>query len=279
MYCRKQGRGHIHLVPCKGSEMCGSNLYDGARHETVKYGPDVDVPKDEMTHETYWQYVRFADPCTKEEGIEFGLCNHYCKSEEHNSEEKASKKSYCIENLWHEPITKTGLQMNSAGYVTDDGHHFGCDQSNNVPYHVIFVIDKSGSMSTSDISPTMTKFNSHNCRLGCVYEAILRFIQARLRIVCDDSISIILFDRSATVAVEIQDMEEGAVDSLLQYPAAGQTTYSSGLDAAQKLMMKASRNPKVDMKKPVVIFLSDGENNGGEDPVHYVNKMKRQEPR
>ncbi|GLJ34388.1 hypothetical protein SUGI_0691360 [Cryptomeria japonica] len=279
MYCRKQGRGHIHLVPCKGFEICASNLYDGARHETVKYGPDVDVPKDEMTHETYWEYVRFVDPCTKEEGIEFGLCNHYCQSEEHNSEEKASKNSYCTENLWHEPISKTGQRMNSAGYVTDDGHHFSCDHSNNVPYHVVFVIDKSGSMSCSDISPTMAKFNNHDCRLGCVYEAILRFIQARLRTVCEDSISVVLFDTSARVAVGIQDMEEVVVDLLLQYRASGGTTYSSGLDAAQKLMMKATRDLKEDMKTPVVIFLSDGENNGGEDPVSFVNRMKRQEPK
>lgn len=54
MYCKKQGWGHIHLVSCKGSGMCTSNLYDGARHETMKYGSDVDIHKDELTHETYW---------------------------------------------------------------------------------------------------------------------------------------------------------------------------------------------------------------------------------
>ncbi|GLJ30453.1 hypothetical protein SUGI_0602770 [Cryptomeria japonica] len=83
MYCKKQGRGHIHLVTCPGSGRCTGNLYDGSRHETVKYGPDVDVPKDEMTHGTYWQYVRFVDRCTEEEREEFDRCNHYCKSEGH----------------------------------------------------------------------------------------------------------------------------------------------------------------------------------------------------
>ncbi|KAH9289231.1 hypothetical protein KI387_033348 [Taxus chinensis] len=278
MYCRKQGRGHIHLIPCPESK-CTANLYDGSRHETVKYGPDVVVPKDEMTHETYWKYVRFVDPCSKEEGQEFGLCNHYCKSEDHYSETKDSTKSYCTEQLWHKPITRTGQQENSAGYVTDDGHHFACDHSNNVPHHVIFVIDKSGSMSTSDITPTMAMFYNHDCRLGCVYEAILRFIQARLRTVCEDYISVVLFDNAATIAVEIQAMQEGVINCLLQYCADGVTTYSSGLDAAEKLMMKAARDPDVDMKKPVVIFLSDGENNGGTDPLVCVDKMKRQEPK
>ncbi|KAH9330765.1 hypothetical protein KI387_002873, partial [Taxus chinensis] len=55
-------------------------------HETMKYGPDVDIAKDEMTHETYWQYVRFIDPYTEEEQEEFGHCNHYYKYEEHETE-------------------------------------------------------------------------------------------------------------------------------------------------------------------------------------------------
>lgn len=176
------------------------------------------------------------------------MCNLYCTSEEHNSIEKASKKSYCIENLWHKFIPKIGKRMNSITYVTDDGHQFSYDHYNNVPYHVLFVIDKSGSMSNSNIIPTMTKFNNHDCRTGCVYEDILRFIQARLRIVCEDSISVVLFDTSTMVAVQIKDMEEDVVDSLFQYRASGGTTYSSGLDATQKLMMKATRNLKEDTK-------------------------------
>ena len=62
--------------------MCASKFYDAARHETLKYGRDFNVAKDEMSHETYGEYVRFLDPCTKEEGNEFGLCNDYCKLEE-----------------------------------------------------------------------------------------------------------------------------------------------------------------------------------------------------
>ncbi|KAH9289251.1 hypothetical protein KI387_033368 [Taxus chinensis] len=116
---------------------------------------------------------RFVDPCSKEKGQEFGLCNHYCKSEDHNAETKDSTKSYCTEQLWHKPITRTGQQGNSAG-------------------------------------------------LGCVYEAILRFIQARLRTVCEDSISVVLFDKAATIAVEKQTMEEGVINCLLQYRAAGE---------------------------------------------------------
>ncbi|KAH9289235.1 hypothetical protein KI387_033352, partial [Taxus chinensis] len=138
---------------------------------------------------------------------------------------------------------------------------------------------ESGSMQSSDISPTMAKFSNHNSRLGCVYEAILRFIQARLRTVSDDSVSVVLFDDTATMAVEMGDMEEGVVDRLLQHYPCGGTTYSAGLDGAEKILMKGARHHTVDVKKPVVVFLSDGGNNGGGDPLYYVDKMKRQEPR
>lgn len=35
----------------------------------------------------------------------------------------------------------------------------------------------------------------------------------------------------------------------------------------------------MNVKKPVVIFLSDGGNNRGGDPFYYVDKMKRADPR
>lgn len=38
MHCKKKGE-----------------LYDGYRHETRKYGPDLDVSNDEMTLGTYWK--------------------------------------------------------------------------------------------------------------------------------------------------------------------------------------------------------------------------------
>jgi hypothetical protein len=282
MHCKKQGRGHIHLVPCP--ENCTSKLYDGSRHETRKYGPDLDVPKDEMSHETYWKYIRFVDPCTEEEQNEFGLCNHYCRSEEHEdlSDKKAgaAQKSYCTEKLWHAPIKRTGLNVSSAGYITDDGHHFGCDHSKNVPHHVIFVIDKSGSMGSTDIKPTLSMFSpSHDFRLGCVFEAIIRFIRTRLRTVSDDSVSVVLFDCSSVIAIEMKEMREEVVNSLLAYDADGGTTYSSGLELAERVMIKASNDPTTDHKRPMIVFLSDGGNNGGGDPLYYVNRMKQQEPR
>ncbi|GLJ41173.1 hypothetical protein SUGI_0852460 [Cryptomeria japonica] len=223
-----------------GSGRCSDNLYDGSRHETMKYGPDVDVPKDEMTHGTYWQYVKFVDPYTEEEREEFDRCNHYCKSEGHETKSGTFDRSYCTKNLWNPPIKSTGQNLSSRGYLTDDGHHYRYDHSMNVPHHVIFIIDRSSSMGDRDISPTMAMFNNHSCRLGCVYEVFLRFIQVHLKTISDDSVSVVLFDASAKVVVEMEDMQEGVVNRLLQYFPGRGTNYSSTLDAAEKLLVKGT---------------------------------------
>ncbi|GLJ33820.1 hypothetical protein SUGI_0679970 [Cryptomeria japonica] len=134
-------------------------------------------------------------------------------------------------------------------------------------------------METSDCVPTMVKFDAHKYRLGCVYEDILRFMAVRLKTVSDDSMSVVLFDESAIVAIEMEDMKESVVDRLLPYRPGAATTYSSGLDAAEKILIKGSRHPSVSVKNPVAIFLSDGGNNGGGDPLYYVGRMKIAEPR
>ncbi|GLJ34396.1 hypothetical protein SUGI_0691530 [Cryptomeria japonica] len=242
MFCRKQGRGHIHLIPCPKTSnhrymMCTSNLYDGSRHATAKYGPD---PKDEMTRDTYWKYVRFVDPCTEEERQEFNKCNHLCKSEEHNAD--SGEKSYCTEQLWHKPIERTRQNVSSTTYVTVDGHRFACRHSANVPHHAIFT-----------------------------------FIGIRLTTVPDDSVSVVLFNQSATIAVQMQDMEESVVECLLPYNPSGSTNFSSGLECGENILIKSKGD--VNMKIPVVVFLSDGGNNGRRNPVDCVENMKRQEPR
>ena len=223
--------------------------------------------------------MRFEDPCTEEDRKEFALCNHLCRSDEHNEIDGHSSRSYCTEKLWHAPVKRTSSMAPSAGHITADGHVFVCDHSKNTPHHVVFVIDKSGSMSNHDIKPTMAKFTPrHNCRLGCVYEAIVRFIATRRRTTGDDSLSVVLFDNTAILALEMQEMKEDIVDRLLQYVATGGTSYSSGLKQAEEVICRGSNNPDMDKKKPTIIFLSDGGNNDRKDPVHFVTRLKKIEP-
>ncbi|MCO5576995.1 hypothetical protein L7F22_030816 [Adiantum nelumboides] len=158
MHCKARGRGHTHLAPCPekaGSGCCIEKLYDGARHliNTKCEGLDVKKPLDELTHETYWEYIRFVDPCEEAEKESFALCNHLCRSDEHNTENSHLGKPYCTEKLWHVPVPRAGaFQTGAGGYVTEDGHHFTCNHAKMSPHNVIFVMDKSGSMASGQCS-------------------------------------------------------------------------------------------------------------------------------
>ena len=57
-------------------------------------------------------------------------------------------------------MKSTTSMASSIGHITVDGHVFVYDYSKNLPHHVDFVIDKSVSMSSPDIKPTMAKFIS-----------------------------------------------------------------------------------------------------------------------
>ncbi|KAH7282158.1 hypothetical protein KP509_35G015400 [Ceratopteris richardii] len=288
MHCRARGRGHTHLIPCpevEGNGCCTGKLYDGARH--LSKGKcqllGVKTPLDEMTHDTYWEYISFVDPCEEDEREVFSLCNHVCLSEEHDSG-TTTEKSYCTEKLWHDPVPKaTSAHSGSGGYVTEDGHHFTCDHAKIAPHNVIFVMDKSGSMSSRDIVPTMAMFQSD--RLGCVFEAVLRFIRMRMQATTssgfhvEDTVSVVLFDTVGQLCVHTKPISESVVHNLLHYQAAGGTTYSSGLEVAGRILGESRGNPQLDGKAPVIIFLSDGGNNGGTDPVYEVHKMRMKDPR
>ncbi|KAL3698230.1 hypothetical protein R1sor_012306 [Riccia sorocarpa] len=287
MYCKAQGRGHVHLIPCpKGVDAklaCGG-VFDGCRHETCLYGPDFDVPKDEITHTAYWKYQRFEDPCSAEDRKEFDLCNHQCVSEEHvpptssntSAATAANHASFCTESLWHNPVAR-GDKRFATGYVTKDGHHFNCDHTKNVSSNVIFIIDRSGSMVQQDIRPSMVNFSSN--RLGCVYEAITRFIRTRSATMQEDVVSVILFHTSAQTVVQLEALRESIVDKLRKHGATGATIYSSGLLEAEKILKLSVQDVSLAPKSPTIIFLSDGGNNGGKDPLYHIRQMKALDPR
>lgn len=164
----------------------------------------------------------------------------------------------------------------SQGYVTSDGHRFLCDHSKNVANHVIFVIDRSGSMLSSDCRPTMVKFTqAHNNRLGCVYEAILRFIKTRMQSSLQDLVSVVLFNHTASIAFEGQPIAETLVDQLLTFKTDGGTVYSAGLDEVSSILQRSLQRAEMQNKTPVVIFLSDGGNIGGRDPTTCVKNLKQ----
>ncbi|KAH7438563.1 hypothetical protein KP509_04G020600 [Ceratopteris richardii] len=288
MYCRARGRGHTHLIPCpersgvypeERKVRCTEKVYDGAKHLTKKEQRDLGEkdPLDQMMHATYWEYIGFKDPCDKHEGKFFALCDHYCPSEEHND---AKEKSYCTETLWHNPVPRDTRMGSTRGYVSEDGHHFSCTHTTITPHNVIFVVDKSYSMDSGDIKPKLKMFPQN--RLGCVYDAMLRFITLRLqdsgRVREKDIMSVVLFGSDARIQVELKPISESLINDLPP-TTDGCTNYSSGLEKAELILDKSRQKPEHSSKTPVIIFLSDGENNDGSDPVSKVRGMKRKNSR
>lgn len=139
-------------------------------------------------------------------------------------------------------------------------------------FHVIFVIDRSGSMSSTDRhplanTPATTKIVRHsNNRLGAVYSALYSFWSARQAAVAvgsqasqarRDAYSVILFDHGVTTGVtnDFASSPDQLLDAVLRYDSGGGTNFTMALRSAQRVMEQHFSTERT----PVVIFLSDGE--------------------
>ena len=94
MFCKSQGQGHLHIVTCdsKEGQQCTHSKNDGRRHETIKYEPEPDIPKDELTHENFWNSIKFEDPCSTEEIELFKKCSYQCARDHDENKDKPEKE-------------------------------------------------------------------------------------------------------------------------------------------------------------------------------------------
>eukprot|EP01084_Bolivina_argentea_P204199 348687_1 len=193
MFCVRLGRGHIHLEKCtaKDSKAC-ENTERGQRHESKKYYPDPEIPKDEIRHSLYWAQKKWEDPCInlpKAIRDSFDKCNFACSHESHQEEEKKKKEvdlsKFCVEKLWHKP------------HKSSTGHRFTCSHPFGAA-HVVFICDISGSMSSSDGNDSKAQYpfiknaGRLDNRLGALYSAIYKFLDIRLQKGCADKVSAVM---------------------------------------------------------------------------------------
>ena len=92
-FCSALGRGHVHVLPCDPDrcDLHGPSPVDGRRHSRIAYTDGTEPPglgmrpKDELTHNAYYDALGFEDPFGEEQREQFALCGFACGSQAHDA--------------------------------------------------------------------------------------------------------------------------------------------------------------------------------------------------
>jgi hypothetical protein len=150
-------------------------------------------------------------------------------------------------------------------------------------FHVIFVIDRSGSMCQQDRQPLPNSAGidritpTANDRLGVVFAALYSFWIARQAAVDRntavgggrrDSYSLIFFNHEPSTSVEndFTSSPDELLTAALNFEADGGTDFTSALERAENVMT-THWSPE---RTPVMIFLSDGEDHVSDEAMYDV---------
>ncbi|CAE6371963.1 unnamed protein product [Rhizoctonia solani] len=298
LVCAAMGR-HAHIDYCRrDSEYCSNT---DCEHITKRIRPNPDREKDWISHATFWARSGFKDPYSREQQKEFSLCDVLCAGPEHEATAtSAASPSYCTLPMFHPPqhpgVTPTG-------YTSVDGHSFKCRHPSRLQqaYHIVFVIDGSGSMANTDRRPlpdmpiSARLISSCNNRYGAVLSALYGFWLSRDAVALlgatqtrQDAYSIVTFNHRATVNnVYFSDTQlltfsnlqtrvrndftssaDQLIAKLLSRPSGGVNAHAA-LTEAQSVIRTHWSNDRA----PVVIFLSDGECKVEDGPIYDLCRM------
>ncbi|KAG8904121.1 hypothetical protein FRB99_002205 [Tulasnella sp. 403] len=271
MVCKDIGR-HAHLDYCRTFSDFPAPTHEchdpDTEHIDYLMSPNPNRPKDWVSHRAFWARTGFRDPYSKEEQTTFSLCDARCPDPDHEAtESKAADPKYCTLPIFHAPSVRDRSMVDDGAYVSLDGHRFPCKDPISRPlYHVIFVIDKSGSMSYDDQQPLINhpmitvNRNLQRNRFGAILSGLWTFLNSRIPTnanVPRDSYSVVAFDRTAYVYVE-NDSSAGPhelLQPLLDITPSHGTNFDEALREASSLM----EGHWTEERAPVIVFLSDGE--------------------
>jgi hypothetical protein len=229
----------------------------------------------------------FKDPYPREDQANFAKCDALCPGPEHTVEGGGTnaQPSRCTLSMFH-PDMDPAKAPPGLGYVSTDGHHFECKNPilMQQSFHVIFVIDRSGSMGLRDRQPIPNSagidriVRKANNRLGSVFSALYSFWIARQAAIDRnasagggrrDAYSLIFFNHEASTSSIENDFTSSPDELLtaaLDFGIHGGTDFNKALDKTQELMTSHWSTERT----PVVIFLSDGEDYVGDDEMYKM---------
>jgi len=142
-------------------------------------------------------------------------------------------------------------------------------------YHMIFLLDISGSMSSPDLIPTTNPAfkDTMKNRLGCSLESFVRLIEELREVSPWSTESLILFGSSATVRFEGKPVTEDLTPLLTTIGTSGSTNCTAGLEEAERMLKKHSAPGS---PANFIILLSDGAPDNSRSSIDVATRIKAQ---
>jgi Mg-chelatase subunit ChlD len=131
-------------------------------------------------------------------------------------------------------------------------------------YHLIFIVDKSGSTLEGDQKPTSGRFPQN--RFGCALEACDRFV--RQRDGAEDLVSLIMFDHQVELEFQGRELHDELITELMDTKQWGHggTNFHPAFEQALQTIRSVSSHEPANSNLPVhVMFLTDGEDGVNRD--------------
>ncbi|PVF95046.1 hypothetical protein CPB86DRAFT_739378 [Serendipita vermifera] len=248
LLCKTMGR-HVHVANCKAEDpdQCfGEGLEHVRRNEDVGGQEELDW----ITHRLFWARS--------------------------GAEHDPNVNQGAVPSLCQLPIFHASARPEDAppsGYVSHDGHVYGCKNPAVMrrSFHILFAIDRSGSMLLTDCrplnnTPASRRIAQHaDNRYGAALTSLYGFWLARevaqrpgYAAAHRDAYTVIAFDHNAAVVCS-NDTESGADQLLGLLP--NNATEDGGTNFTQtlELLRRELENTWTTERYPVVIFMSDGE--------------------
>ena len=239
-YCQAQDPGHTHLLT-QIPFFDVNNVRRITKNKQVFY---------ECKCSYFWKHIlKFKAEINQEKSDK---CNCYCDGN-HDDDNKIKKgeKAFCKLPLWHK----------------SKEHVFGCDHSNGI--YTIFLVDRSGSMSSEKIKP-LRKDLEYDNMIGVAIQAILSYCQRRKMENPREKCAMIGYDNKAEIIfkdVLLNDETKIKDECIKKLKPRGGTEFLPAFQEA-KTVVNNVRDSKG--YTPVIILLTDGLDFHPEETIKYI---------